>query len=106
MILHLNLKTFINSERVFSLIQKETEQRSIFIDLMKSLLPNFDVKEAQEKLKSLKKTQRDTVDEIKSTRAMLKKMTDEEIPEIPEGSYNQRKMNIRTFYNPVQRMLN
>src|SRR5678816_3507829 len=64
--------------------QKETEQRSIFIDLMKSLLPNFDVKEAQEKLKSLKKTQRDTVDEIKSTRAMLKKMTDEEIPEIPK----------------------
>ncbi len=64
--------------------QKETEQRSIFIDLMKSLLPNFDVKEAQEKLKSLKKTQRDAVDEIKSIREMLKKMTDEEVPEIPE----------------------
>ncbi len=64
--------------------QKETEQRSIFIDLMKSLLPNFDVKEAQEKLKSLKKTQRDTVAEIKSIRAMLKKMTDEEVSEIPE----------------------
>lgn len=68
----------------FFFSQKETEQRSIFIDLMKSLLPNFDVKEAQEKLKSLKKTQRDTVAEIKSTRAMLKKMTDEDIPEIPK----------------------
>lgn len=64
--------------------QKENEQRSIFIDLMKSLLPNFDVKEAQEKLKSLKKTQRDTVAEIKSTRAMLKKIKDEPTPEIPE----------------------
>lgn len=64
--------------------QKETEQRSIFIDLMKSLLPDFDVKEAQDKLKSLKKTQRDTVDEIKSTRAMLKKLSIEEVPEIPE----------------------
>ena len=64
--------------------QKETDQRSIFIDLMKSLLPNFDVKEAQEKLKSLKKTQRDTVDEIKSIRAMLKKISIEEVPEIPE----------------------
>ncbi len=68
----------------FFFSQKETEQRSIFIDLMKSLLPNFDVKEAQEKLKSLKKTQRDTVAEIKSIRAMLKKMTDEEVSEIPE----------------------
>lgn len=68
----------------FFFAQKEADQRSIFIDLMKSLLPNFDVKKAQEEMKSLKKTQREAVDEIKSIRAMLKKMTDEEIPEIPE----------------------
>ena len=64
--------------------QKETEQRSIFIELMKSLLPDFDVKEAQGKLKSLKKTQREAVGEIKSIRAMLKKISIEEVPEIPE----------------------
>lgn len=64
--------------------QKETEQRSIFIDLMKSLLPNFDVKKAQDEMKSLKKTQKDAVGEIKSIRAMLKKISIEEIPEVPE----------------------
>ena len=32
----------------FFFAQKEADQRSVFIDLMKSLLPNFDVKKAQE----------------------------------------------------------
>lgn len=68
----------------FFFAQKETEQRSIFIDLMKSLLPDFDVKKAQEEMKSLKKTQREAVDEIKSIREMLKKIKDEPVPEIPE----------------------
>lgn len=68
----------------FFFTQKEAEQRSIFIDLMKSLLPNFDVKKAQEEMKSLKKTQREAVEEIKSIREMLKKIKDEPIPEIPE----------------------
>ena len=68
----------------FFFAQKENDQRSIFIDLMKSLLPNFDVKKAQEEMKSLKKTQREAVDEIKSVRAMLKKISMEEVPEIPE----------------------
>lgn len=71
--------------------QKETEQRSIFIDLMKSLLPNFDVKKAQEEMKSLKKTQREAVDEIKSTRAMIKKISTEEVPEIPEDLIKKEK---------------
>lgn len=68
----------------FFFTQKEAEQRSIFIDLMKSLLPDFDVKKAQEEMKFLKKTQREAVDEIKSIREMLKKIKDEPIPEIPE----------------------
>lgn len=75
----------------FFFAQKEADQRSIFIDLMKSLLPNFDVEKAQEEMKSLKKTQREAVDEIKSIRAMLKKMTDEEIPEIPEELQSKEK---------------
>ena len=36
--------------------QKEGDQRNIFVELMKSLLPDFDVKKAQLQLKSLKKT--------------------------------------------------
>lgn len=68
----------------FFFTQKEADQRSIFIDLMKSLLPDFDVKKAQEEMKSLKKTQREAVDEIKSIREMLKKIKDEPVPEIPE----------------------
>lgn len=71
--------------------QKETDQRSIFIDLMKFFLPNFDVKAAQEKLKSLKKTQRDTVDEIKSIRAMLKKIKDEPYLKFPEELIKKEK---------------
>lgn len=68
----------------FFFTQKEADQRSIFIDLMKSLLPDFDVKKAQEEMKFLKKTQREAVDEIKSIREMLKKIKDEPVPEIPE----------------------
>ena len=58
--------------------QKEGDQRSIFIDLMKSLLPTFDVKSAQEKLTALKKSQRDTIADIKNIRAMVKELKNEE----------------------------
>ena len=63
--------------------QKETDQRAIFIDLMKSLLPNYDVAEAQLKLKSLKKTQRDTQSDITSERKALKLIQDVEVKEMP-----------------------
>ena len=63
--------------------QKETDQRAMFIDLMKSLLPDYDVAEAQLKLKSLKKTQRDTQSDITAERKALKLIKDVEIKEIP-----------------------
>ncbi len=63
--------------------QKETDQRAIFIDLMKSLLPDYDVAEAQLKMKSLKKTQRDTQSDITSERKALKLIQDVEVKEIP-----------------------
>lgn len=63
--------------------QKETDQRAIFIDLMKSLLPKYDVAEAQLKLKSLKKTQRDTQADITIERKALKAIQDVEVKEIP-----------------------
>lgn len=63
--------------------QKETDQRAMFIDLMKSLLPSYDVAEAQLKLKSLKKTQRDTQSDITIERKALKAIQDVEIKEIP-----------------------
>lgn len=63
--------------------QKETDQRAIFIDLMKSLLPSYDVAEAQLKLKSLKKTQRDTQRDITIERKALKAIQDVEVKEIP-----------------------
>ena len=66
----------------FFFSQKETDQRSVFIDLMKSLLPDYDVKDAQLRLVSLKKSQKKKVQEIKDIRAMLKELTDKQLPEI------------------------
>lgn len=63
--------------------QKETDQRAMFIDLMKSLLPNYDVAEAQLKLKSLKKTQRNTQSDITVERKALKAIQNVEVKEIP-----------------------
>ena len=63
--------------------QKETDQRAMFIDLMKSLLPSYDVAEAQLKLKSLQKTQRDTQSDITIERKALKAIQNVEIKEIP-----------------------
>ena len=64
--------------------QKENDQRSIFIDLMKSLLPSYDVKTAQLELKQLQKTQRETKNEIAILRNELKGITDVEVLSIPE----------------------
>jgi recombinational DNA repair ATPase RecF len=64
--------------------QKETDQRAMFIDLMKSLLPKYDVAEAQLKLKSLQKTQRNTQSDITIERKALKAIQDVEVKEIPE----------------------
>lgn len=63
--------------------QKETDQRAMFIDLMKSLLPNYDVAESQLRMKYLKKTQRDTQSDITSERKALKLIKDVEVKEIP-----------------------
>lgn len=63
--------------------QKETDQRAMFIDLMKSLLPNYDVAEAQLKMKSLKKTQRDTQSDITIERKVLKAIQNVEVKEMP-----------------------
>ena len=63
--------------------QKETDQRAMFIDLMKSLLPSYDVAEAQLKLKSLQKTQRDTQSDITIERKALKAIQNVEVKEMP-----------------------
>ena len=68
-------KDFYNFGTDFFFNQKETEQRAMFIDLMKSLLPNYDVSESQLRMKSLKKTQRDTQSDITSERKALKLIT-------------------------------
>ena len=59
--------------------QKESDQRSIFIDLMKSLLPTFDLQKAQLELKALEKTQRETKSEIERLQKELKDTTDVEV---------------------------
>ena len=55
-----SLQIFINLEQTTFLIKKRATKGSIFVELMKSLLPDFDVKKAQLQLKSLKKTRRET----------------------------------------------
>lgn len=52
--------------------QKEDVQRTIFIGLMKSLLPKYDVAEAQLKLISLKKTQKEVISDIETLRKVNK----------------------------------
>ena len=74
---------FYNFGTDFFFNQKETDQRAIFIDLMKSLLPDYDVAESQLRMKSLKKTQRDTQSDITSERKALKLIKDVEVKEMP-----------------------
>ena len=72
-------KDFYNFGTDFFFNQKETDQRAIFIDLMKSLLPDYDVAESQLRMKSLKKTQRDTQRDITIERKALKAIQNVEI---------------------------
>ena len=65
----------------------------MFIDLMKSLLPSYDVAESQLRMKSLKKTQRDTQSDITSERKALN-IQDVEVKEMP-ADIEALKMNIR-----------
>jgi hypothetical protein len=63
--------------------QKEDVQRSIFIDLLKSKMPNFDVNGASLKLKELKKSQKIEVDLVKGLQDAQKNTKDVEVPEVP-----------------------
>ena len=74
---------FYNFGTDFFFNQKETDQRAMFIDLMKSLLPDYDVAESQLKMKSLEKTQRATQSDITAERKALKLIQDVEVKEIP-----------------------
>ena len=74
---------FYNFGTDFFFNQKETDQRAMFIDLMKSLLPDYDVAESQLRMKSLKKTQRDTQSDITAERKALKLIQDVDVKEMP-----------------------
>jgi len=63
--------------------QKEDVQRSIFIDLLKSKMPNFDVNGASLKLKELKKSQKIEVDLVKGLQDAQKNTKDVEVPAMP-----------------------
>jgi len=63
--------------------QKEDVQRQIFIDILKSKLPDYDVNSASLKLKELKKSQKIEVDLIKGLQEANKNTKDVEVPEIP-----------------------
>ena len=62
--------------------QKEDVQRSIFIDLLKNKMPDYDVKSASLKLKELKKAQKNAVDDVKSKNEQLKAVKDVEVSTI------------------------
>jgi DNA repair exonuclease SbcCD ATPase subunit len=63
--------------------QKEDIQRSIFIDILKSKLPNYDVNAASLKLKELKKSQKIEVNFVKDLQNANKNTKDVEVPTIP-----------------------
>lgn len=70
---------------------KESEQRNVFIDLMKSKLPDFDVKAAQEKLATLKKQQSKDRDKIKILRESISEIKDVEVEAVPSDLQAQEK---------------
>jgi len=59
--------------------QKEDVQRSIFIDILKSKLPDYDVNSASLKLKELKKSQKNAVSDVKVKTEQLKGVKDIEV---------------------------
>jgi len=66
-------------------VDLETYQRSIFIDILKSKLPDYDVNAASLKLKELKKSQKVEVDQVKSLQDAQKNTKDVEVPTVPLG---------------------
>ena len=65
--------------------QKEDLQRSIFIDILKSKMPDYDVNSASLKLKELKRSQKIEVDAVKSLQDANKNTKDVEIPPMSIG---------------------
>jgi len=63
--------------------QKEDLQRSIFIDILKSKLPDFDVNSASLKLKEIKRSQKIEVDLVKNLQEAQKNTMDVPTPTIP-----------------------
>jgi len=59
--------------------QKEDAQRAMFIDLLKSMMPDYDVKSSSLKLKELKKAQKNAVDSVKIKSEQLKGVKDVEV---------------------------
>lgn len=59
--------------------QKEDIQRSIFIDILKSKLPDYDVNSASLKLKELKKSQKNAVADVKIKTEQLKGVKNVEV---------------------------
>lgn len=64
--------------------QKEDVQRSIFIDILKSKLPDYDVSAASLKLKELKKSQKVEVDAVKELQNANKNTKDVPVPVVPD----------------------
>ena len=64
--------------------QKEADQRSIFIDILKSKMPDFDIKGASLKVKELKKSQKTEVDEVKRIASANAATKDVPVPTMPE----------------------
>lgn len=62
--------------------QKEDVQRSIFIEAMKSKMPDYDVTANSLKLKELKKSQKQAIADIDTLRKMQKCIIDVAVPEI------------------------
>jgi len=67
--------------------QKEDLQRSIFIDILKSELPDYDVNSASLKLKELKKAQKIEVDMVKGLQDANKNTRDVSVPEFPKDIF-------------------
>jgi len=67
----------------FLFTQKEDVQRSIFIDIFKSLMPNYDIKAEVLRKKSLVKTQKELGVTLSQKKEELKNINDVEVSEIP-----------------------
>jgi len=82
--------------------QKEDLQRSIFIDLLKSKLPNFDVNSASLQLKELKRSQKIEVDAVKRLQDAQKTTKDIAIPTIPTDLFekNEQYLKLISSANP------